>query len=226
MVWRAPAVGASVCGVVGKVGGPVQAATMGVLTQPVTEGPTHGNSGRHHSRPEISEEPTGSVGKADKRSGATCDKAAGAAAHVNGSNWQACRRHNFRSVRAASTAADSIETRRASTLFLSAESFSVAGLSSPEHIRNRALEVLRISGLRLCGLGAFGLFEVRPDQPVVIRAEVLTTDCATRSALNCKAVRRTWLPLGIAVLPLAYLGVALCPNAISKLGNRQRTRTG
>lgn len=78
---------------------------------------------------------------------------------------------------------------------------------------------------RLLALG-LGLGEVGPDQPEVVRAQVLARHCTARRSFDGKAVGWAWLPLGIPVLPLTNLGIALCPDSLCELGDRQRTGTG
>lgn len=59
--------------------------------------------------------------------------------------------------------------------------------------------------------------EFGPDAVPVVRAQVAARDGAGGGALDGHAVLRRWRPVGVAVLPLAHLGVALHADGDAKL---------
>ena len=170
MKWLASAVDASVCGVGGN-GGPVQATTMGVLTQPTTEGPTHGNLVRNHKR---RNQAHGHGKSAYSVSGVETDDA-GQKEHpdsrpVDGSVSASC---------GTGCSSDAKKLGRPATT------------SESDHDSS-----LAISGLRLT-LG-IGLCEVWPNQPKVVRAQVLARHSAARRSFDGHAIRwaRSAVPRG------------------------------
>ena len=70
-------------------------------------------------------------------------------------------------------------------------------------------------------VGISGDSELRPDQVPIIGAEVAARNSAIGGALDRQAVHWAGSAVGIAVLPLANLGVRFHPGTLAQFANRE-----